>query len=85
MDSYFCITMKLRSGDKSLRRYAFLMRKLADRQIGERRGRNAIEAVVKRPSSNLFGGARLCDLVIDARSRRLSISISDRKEYIIYI
>eukprot|EP00435_Cladocopium_sp_Y103_P061685 s1586_g23.t1 len=52
-----------------------------DRQIGDRRGRNAIEAVVKGPSSSLPAGSDLCDLAIDASTQRLSISISDRKDY----
>eukprot|EP00435_Cladocopium_sp_Y103_P021911 s4510_g5.t1 len=55
---------------------------LVDRQIGDRRGRNAIEAVVKGPSSNLPSGSDLCDLVVDPKCQRLSISISDRKDYL---
>eukprot|EP00435_Cladocopium_sp_Y103_P040712 s1882_g11.t1 len=54
---------------------------LVDRQIGDRRGRNTIEAVVKGPSSNLPSGSDLCDLVVDPKRQRLSISISDRKDY----
>ena len=52
-----------------------------DRQIGDRRGRNAVEAVVKGPSHNLPSGADLCDLVVDVSSQTLAISISDRKDY----
>eukprot|EP00435_Cladocopium_sp_Y103_P021725 s1085_g5.t1 len=52
-----------------------------DHQIGDRRGRNAVEAVVKGPSSNLPGGADLCDLVVNPKTQRLAISISDRKDY----
>eukprot|EP00435_Cladocopium_sp_Y103_P058885 s1903_g20.t2 len=52
-----------------------------DRQIGDRRGRNAIEAVVKGPSNNLPAGSDLCDLVVDPTHQVLAIAISDRKDY----
>jgi hypothetical protein len=50
-----------------------------DRQIGDRRGRNAVEMVTRGPSSHL-PGSHLCDLLVDASSQRLCISISDRKD-----
>lgn len=52
-----------------------------DRQIGDRRGRNAVEMVIKGPSSHLPAGPDLCDLALDASHQHLSISISDRKDY----
>ena len=52
-----------------------------DRQIGDRRGRNAIEAVVKGPSSHLPSGSDLCDLVVDTSCQKLSLAVSDRKDY----
>ena len=55
--------------------------KTVDRQIGDRRGMNAVEAVIKGPSNNLPAGADLCDVVVDTKRQRLSISISDRKDY----
>ena len=52
-----------------------------DRQIGDRRGRNAVEGILKGPSSNLPAGQDLCDLSIDLERQRLHVSISDRRDF----
>ena len=52
-----------------------------DRQIGDRRGRNAIEGVLRGPSSNLPAGQDLCDLVVDLRCQRIHASVSDRRVF----
>ena len=52
-----------------------------DRQIGDRRGRNAVEMRVSGPSSNLPTGACLLDLQIDPRSHTLSIVCTDRGDF----
>ena len=52
-----------------------------DRQIGDRRGRNAVECILRGPSSNLPAGPDLCDLAIDLDSQRLHVSISDRRDF----
>ena len=52
-----------------------------DRQIGDRRGRNSVEAVVKGPASLLPAGSDLCDAAVDVRGSRVSITISDRRDY----
>ena len=44
-----------------------------DRQIGDRRGRNAVEHRVSGPSANLPSGADLLDLVVDASKETLSV------------
>ena len=52
-----------------------------DRQIGDRRGRNAVEHRLDGPSSCLPYGALLTDLVLCPRSETLRISVSDRKDF----
>lgn len=52
-----------------------------DRQIGDRRGRNAVERKVSGPSSDLPSGPDLCDLAISLRSQRVHLSISDRRDF----
>ena len=52
-----------------------------DRQIGDRRGRNFSEQALKGPSSWLPTGPVFCQLFVCPRSQKLSISISDRKDY----
>ena len=52
-----------------------------DRQIGDRRGRNAVEGVLRGPSSNLPAGQDLCDLYIDLSRQKLRVSISDRRDF----
>lgn len=54
---------------------------VCDRQIGDRRGRNATEAVLDGPSRRLPTGPDFCCLVCNPSSSRLSISVSDRKDY----
>ena len=52
-----------------------------DRQIGDRRGRNFTEMAVRGPSKGLPSGADLCELFVDASSQKVSISITDRKDF----
>lgn len=52
-----------------------------DRQIGDRRGRNAVEMKVAGPSSYLPTGPCLLDLVVDAKSETLSIICTDRRDF----
>lgn len=51
-----------------------------DGQIGDRRGRNAIEGVLRGPSSNLPAGQDLRDLVVDLSQQRIRVSISDWRD-----
>ena len=53
----------------------------ADRQIGDRRGRNSIEQKVIGPSSTLPYGALLADMVVCPRSQTLRTSVSDRRDF----
>ena len=52
-----------------------------DRQIGDRRGRNAVEARVRGPSSTLPSGTDLLDLWISPVDFRFSINITDRSDF----
>ena len=52
-----------------------------DRQIGDRRGQNQLEAYLPGPSRNLPNGWSLGVLELDPTRQRLSICISDRKDY----
>ena len=52
-----------------------------DRQIGDRRGRNAVECKVHGPSGNLPAGPDLCDLFVNLKSERVSVSVSDRRDF----
>ena len=52
-----------------------------DRQIGDRRGRNAVEARVSGPSAHLPAGTDLMDLWIPIRSHRFSINVTDRSDF----
>ena len=53
----------------------------ADRQIGDRRGRNGLEARVLGPSSCLPAGSDLQDVCIDPRTQCAFVSITDRKDF----
>ena len=53
----------------------------ADRQIGDRRGRNACEARVLGPSCNMPTGPDLCTLFCDPKSEYLCVSVTDRKDF----
>eukprot|EP00438_Fugacium_kawagutii_P030498 Skav212494 [mRNA] locus=scaffold2060:20226:24812:- [translate_table: standard] len=53
----------------------------SDRQIGDRRGRNAVEAKVEGPSRSLPTGHDLLDLHLDPQLEALSISVTDRRDY----
>jgi len=52
-----------------------------DRQIGDRRGRNAVEARIRGPSSTLPSGVDLTDLWICPSLSRFSINITDRSDF----
>ena len=52
-----------------------------DRQIGDRRGRNAVECRVLGPSANLPAGPDLCDISLNVKTQRLAISVSDRRDF----
>ena len=52
-----------------------------DRQIGDRRGRNACEKKVVGPSAELPAGSDLCDIVMDVKSQSLHISVTDRSDF----
>ena len=52
-----------------------------DRQIGDRRGRNAVELKLKGPSSDLPSAVDVCDLWVDLTTQRLSLSITDRRDF----
>ena len=52
-----------------------------DRQIGDRRGRNACELKVDGPSAELPAGSDLCDLMMDLDRHRLHISVTDRSDF----
>ena len=52
-----------------------------DRQIGDRRGRNAVEARVRGPSGTLPSGTDLLDLWVSPVDFRFSINITDRSDF----
>jgi len=52
-----------------------------DRQIGDRRGRNAVEHKVWGPSSMLPTGAILSDVFIQPQTETLRVSVSDRRDF----
>eukprot|EP00438_Fugacium_kawagutii_P017061 Skav216354 [mRNA] locus=scaffold2385:234086:238616:- [translate_table: standard] len=52
-----------------------------DRQIGDRRGQNGLEAKVEGPSQDLPSGPDLCQLFCNPKTHSVSISITDRKDF----
>lgn len=52
-----------------------------DRQIGDRRGRNALEARVQGPSHLLPSGPDLCELYVNPKTHKIRLSITDRKDF----
>lgn len=52
-----------------------------DRQIGDKRGRNSVEAQVAGPSSSLPAGVDLQDIFINPYLQCIFVSITDRKDY----
>lgn len=52
-----------------------------DRQIGDRRGRNAVEFKLKGPSSDLPSAVDICDLWVNLATQRLFLSITDRRDF----
>ena len=52
-----------------------------DRQIGDRRGRNATEARIEGPSRNLPVGPDLVELFVDPSTHVLKLSVTDRKDF----
>ncbi len=53
----------------------------SDRQIGDRRGRNAWERRVAGPSKVLPAGCDLCEFDFDPSTHRISLSITDRRDF----
>ena len=53
----------------------------ADRQIGDRRGRNGVECRVEGVSHNLPTGYDLLDLAIELPDQCLTMSITDRRDF----
>ena len=54
---------------------------VTDRQIGDRRGRNRCEGVLAGPSGSLPSGPLLSGLSVDVRTHRLSIAVTDRRDF----
>ena len=52
-----------------------------DRQIGDRRGRNACEKKLEGPSSELPAGSDLCDLLFQPSCQCLRVSVTDRSDF----
>ena len=52
-----------------------------DRQIGDRRGQNSYECRIKGPSSDLPSGGDIMDLQVDVKRQKVTVIISDRKDY----
>ena len=52
-----------------------------DRQIGDRRGRNACEARLQSSSKSLPSGPDFADLLVDTKKHRLSICCTDRRDF----
>ena len=53
-----------------------------DRQIGDRRGRNSLEAKVEGPSKNLPAGCDVMDLFVPVATHKAVVAISDRRDQI---
>ena len=53
----------------------------SDRQIGDRRGRNAWERKVSGPSKILPIGSDISEFDFSCRSHRLTVSVTDRKDF----
>ena len=52
-----------------------------DRQIGDKRGRNYAEDKVLGPSRHLPAASDLCDLRIGLKEEKITVSITDRKDF----
>ena len=52
-----------------------------DRQIGDKRGRNYAEGKIHGPSKHLPAASDLCDLRVDLKEEKVTISITDRKDF----
>ena len=52
-----------------------------DRQIGDRRGRNSIEARICGPSASLPTGESLTSISIDPRTTSLAMGVTDRRDF----
>lgn len=64
-----------------LRIFGCLKSRSHDRQIGDRRGRNQIERAIPGPSRFLPVGQSLSVLEVNPSQSRLSICVTDRKDY----
>ena len=54
-----------------------------DRQIGDKRGQNGLEAKVIGPSADLPSGVDVGDLYVNPAKQYVAVSISDRRDFII--
>ena len=68
-------------GDEVVRVFGALKDSTRDRQIGDRRGRNLHELRIQGPSSALPSATDLGDIFIDTSRQRVSIYITDRRDF----
>ena len=64
-----------------VRVFKCLKNEVNDRQIGDRRGRNAVEGRICGPSKQLPTGADLLDFQVDPTTHTLSIVCTDRRDF----
>ena len=64
-----------------VRVFKCLKNEVNDRQIGDRRGRNAVEGRICGPSKQLPTGADLLDFQVDPKTHTLSIVCTDRRDF----
>lgn len=64
-----------------MRIFGALKDRKVDRQIGDRRGRNALECRQRGPSSILPSGSDLCDLAMNLQTQCVRITITDRRDF----
>ncbi|CAE7475201.1 unnamed protein product, partial [Symbiodinium necroappetens] len=69
------------SPDQAVRVFNAVKNLTTDRQIGDRRGRNRYEGVLRGGSSQLPCGPALCDLLLNPRTHSFRISVCDRKDF----
>jgi len=67
--------------DEQVRVFNCYKDRSSDRQIGDRRGRNAYEKRLAGPSKHLPAAVDLVDFDFDAASEWVSLSVTDRKDF----
>ena len=75
------IDLQTEARHELVRVFNCLKNETCDRQIGDRRGRNAIERRLLGPSASLPTGPDLLDFWLDPRSSTLSIVCTDRRDF----